>query len=82
MPTLATNGLIAEPVNPFTGNAINSDDKTAHVQYVFNSAKYDPSMNPGPDTFVPGDWYTVHDDIWNKDNWKLAAVDTVLTSED
>ena len=82
VPTLATNGLIAEPVNPFTGNAINSDDKTAHVQYVFNSAKYDPSMNPGPDTFVPGDWYTVHDDIWNKDNWKLAAVDTVLTSED
>ena len=30
VPVLATNGLIENPVNPCTGKAINSDEKTAH----------------------------------------------------
>ena len=81
VPTLATNGLIANPTNPFTKNLISSDEKTAHEQYVVETYDWDVKTNDG-ETFLPCDWYTVHDDIWNKDNWKLAAVDTVLTSED
>ncbi len=80
VPTLATQDLIQDPTNPFTGNSISSEDKTAHDQYLFRSFDWDISVNNG-NTFLPGDWYTVHDDIWDRDNWKLVAENTVLDTE-
>ena len=80
VPTLATRGLIDNPTNPFTGNPISSEDKTAHDQYLIWSKNWDISVNNG-NTFLPADWYTVHDDIWNRDNWKLVAENTVLDTE-
>ena len=80
VPTLATQGLIDNPTNPFTGNFINSEDKTAHDQYLIWSKDWDISVNNG-NTFLPADWYTVHDDIWNRDNWELVAEDAVLDTE-
>ena len=71
---------IQDPTNPFTGNPINSEDKTAHDQYLFRSFDWDIYVNNG-NTFLPGDWYTVHDDIWDRDNWKLVAENTVLDTE-
>lgn len=37
VPVLAMNGLIDNPVNPFTGKVINSDEKTAHKKYLIRS---------------------------------------------
>lgn len=84
VPTLATNGLIDNPVNPFTGNAINSDDKTAHDQYLLyalGSNDWSTDTNNGQ-SFLPADWYTVHDNIWDRNNWTLVSEDSVLMSED
>ena len=80
-PTLATQGVIQNPVNPFTGNVISSNEKTEHDQYVFFSYSWSVEENCGKQ-YVAGDWYTVHDSIWDKNNWQLVGKDTILTKED
>lgn len=79
-PTLATQGVISNPVNPFTGNVISSKAKFEHDQYVFFSYNWNVEENCGTQ-YVAGDWYTVHDSIWDKSNWQLVGRDTVLTQE-
>ena len=81
VPTLATSDLISNPANPFTGKAINSADKSAHDQYIIVSDDSDTGTNNG-NTFLPANWYKVHDSIWNRENWELVAKDAVLKSED
>lgn len=70
VPTLAFSELIEDPVNPFTGKPINSDAKNAPVQYVFGSHIYQTNKNNG-NTFIPGIWYSVHDDIFDVNNWEI-----------
>lgn len=77
VPTLATQGLIDAPVNPFTGNPINSDEKTAHDQLVIMSGVWNISDNDGT-TFLPARWASVHDDLWNMDNWHFYNEEVVL----
>jgi len=78
VPSLAIAGLIDEPINPFTGKMISNVEKTAHRQYIITSNVWDTGKNNGTQ-FLPSDWLTVHDDIWNRDNWELAAEETVLS---
>ena len=58
VPTLAMEGIIENPVNPYTGNPINSDEKQ-NDQYVFDDRI----------------WLTVHDNIYDMNNWKVVEVD-------
>lgn len=70
-PTIAFEGLVDNPVNPFTGNPINSDEKTAHPQLVTTSNVWQTENQSGTTFDVSnGNWYTVHDDIFNEDNWQ------------
>ncbi len=71
VPTIATNGVISDPVNPFTGNPINSDPKEED-QLIIISEEFEPSINNG-NQYLPGDWYTVHDDIFIEDNWQYEG---------
>lgn len=72
VPTLATAGVIDNPVNPFTGNVINSDEKTAHDQYILCSYDWDVTKNNG-NKFNPGKWYSVRDNMKDLSNWKLLT---------
>ena len=75
--TLATNGIVDNPVNPFTGKKLDSSDKLKNVQYIL--ASHNNTFNTdGVNTFVPGKWYSVHTDIWNLENWNVAKEDAVL----
>ena len=67
-PTLAMSGLIDNPVNPFTGIPINSDGKKVPELHVFGSHEWDTELNNG-NTFLPGVWFSVHDDVRVADNW-------------
>jgi arylsulfatase A-like enzyme len=78
VPTLAMDGVIENPVNPFTGNPVNSDQKIAHDQLVLLSQKFDLERNNG-NTFLPDRWASVKDDVWNVDNWTVYDKETVLT---
>ena len=77
VPTLAFQDLIEDPVNPFTGNAINSDEKTAHDQYLIASWDWDIAENNG-NTFKAAQWASIHDDLWNADNWSFLDDYVVL----
>ena len=71
-PSLAFEGLIEDPVNPFTGNPVNSSPKLNGEQYISTSHVWDLASNCGY-TFVPDGWISVHDNIFDADNWKLIS---------
>ena len=71
VPAIAFGGLIENPMNPFTGNPINSSDKSETV-HILNS-EWDTNINNG-NTFLPGPWVSVHDNVWDSSNW--AAIST------
>ncbi len=68
VPTLALSGLVENPVNPFTGKTVSSDAKAGN-QYVTISNDWDIAVNNGT-SFLPAQWYSVHDNIFDKNNWK------------
>ena len=70
-PTLALKDLIKDPVNPFTGNPVNSDAKT--------KGPIDVSMSDNGVHLATGNvleiddnpnWYQVSDNIFDPANWK------------
>ena len=71
-PTLATQGLIDNPVNPYTGNPIDSSPKQAPELHLLYCYEWDTLKNNG-NTFLPGHWFSVHDDIFNRDNWEYLG---------
>ena len=75
--TIATKDIIDNPINPFTGKAINNDAKFNSVQYVFGSHAH--SLNKhNKNTYIPGTWYAVHNDMRDKRNWKIIKEEAVL----
>ena len=68
---LASKDVIDNPVNPFTGNKITNDAKQGE-QKIFYSSEWSVDKNNG-NTFKPGWWYTVKDNIWKKENWKYLG---------
>lgn len=77
VPTLATSQVIDNPINPFTGNPINNLQKQEEYQYIIGSSEWDTGSNNGT-TFLPARWYTVHDNIWDPNNWQMVAENAIL----
>ncbi len=76
VPTMAVEGLIENPTNPFTGKEINNDAKYAGKQYVTMSLEWMIEVNNG-NTFIPSTWYSVEENIWDRENW--TYIDEVCT---
>ena len=57
VPSLAMEGIITDPVNPYTGKRITGDEKQ-NLQYVSFSHDYEPEKNHGT-TFTESPWYIV-----------------------
>ncbi|MBR0100696.1 MAG: YidC/Oxa1 family membrane protein insertase [Treponema sp.] len=72
VPTLAVKDVIENPRNPFTGKTIDNKEKNAHPQLVTSSLHWEITKYNGTafDT-SDGHWYSVHDDIFKEENWKL-----------
>lgn len=73
VPALALSGLVQNPVNPFTGNPVSSAAKEAGPQKICISGRWSPHEH-GSHTFTitPDEWYMVHNDIFDKNNWSGA----------
>lgn len=76
VPTEAFKDVIENPVNPFTGNPVDSTAKQGIQEVVFaghgnHTAYYHKKRN----TFDTSKsfWYTVHDNIFDPDNWELVG---------
>ena len=71
VPTLAAKDIIENPINPFTHKAINSIEKTSHEQHIIHS-EYHNIGNNGETQFHKAPWYSVHDNIFDLNNWKVV----------
>ena len=74
VPTLATQGLIENAVNPFTGKPINNDAKADRPLYVFASHQWDTSKNNG-NTYLPDRWVALDGDMKDPENWVYIPED-------
>ena len=72
MPYIATKELVKNPTNPFTGKAISDEGKKGGSITVFNSDHWKVHINNGT-VYMPGDWYSLKDSIWKKENWKYLG---------
>ena len=72
VPVLATNDVIEDPVNPFTGHPINDLPKTEKPQLIALPENWKLQENQG-NTFCPGAWYSVHDNIFDRNNWEYLG---------
>lgn len=77
VPALAMENLIKDPVNPFTGKAINSDEKNAHDQFIVMSLKWG-TLDSNDNTYPPTGWAGVKDNIWDRNNWTFYDEPIVL----
>ncbi len=69
-PYIALNGLVDNPVNPYTGNPISSDKTEDQLIYISDNLNI---YTNGGNTFEDpeGYWLTVRDNIWDDENWGL-----------
>ena len=71
-PALATNGLVKNAVNPFSGNPLNAPEIKKAPQKVIFSGAWDVLKN-GTNTFDRSQWYSVKGNVWERSNWKYEG---------
>lgn len=72
VPVMAMDGIINNPINPYTGNSIDSSYKSEPKQFVLDSDNWDIGSNNG-EVFLPGRWFAVQDDPSKKQNWEYLG---------
>ncbi|MCH5260156.1 MAG: YidC/Oxa1 family membrane protein insertase [Lachnospiraceae bacterium] len=77
VPTLAMENLIRNPINPFTGKTINSDEKKAHEQFIIMALRWG-TLDTNDITFQPTGWASVQDNIWDRNNWSFYDEPIIL----
>lgn len=71
VPALALQGVVANPVNPYTQNPITMEEKK-NGEVVTTSNMWNVSFIKKDQPYLPipkNDWLSVHDDIFNPKNW-------------
>ena len=69
VPVYAFDGIVENPVNPFTGNPITNEAKEG-PQKILGSHNPDVILNSG-NTFIDGLWLSVEGDMRDKNNWTI-----------
>ncbi|MGN0728803.1 YidC/Oxa1 family membrane protein insertase [Treponema sp.] len=75
-PALLTEGIIENPVNPFTGKAVNSKMKE-NGALVSTSNLFMPHHSSSKNIFTvdPNDWYLVSGNIFESQNWQQTKME-------
>ena len=68
VPSIATDGIIENAKNPFTGNELKSNQKNEAPVKVMATDNFKIEGNHG-NRFVPAHWFSVHDNIFDGANW-------------
>lgn len=69
VPSLSMEGLVEDPVNPFTGNPIDTFGKEG-TQYVIVSEAWDTTINNGTQ-FIESEWASVSGNARDLENWEF-----------
>ena len=72
VPLMAFEGLIENPVNPATGKAVEDTAKQDPEHELQFAVLWDIAKNHD-NVFKPGQWVSVHDDIYNMANWRYLG---------
>ena len=70
-PSLAVSGIIDDPKNPFTGNALDSYEKESPLK-VFYTEDITIDDNHG-NVFLPGKWFELEGDPYSVSSWKYIG---------
>lgn len=77
-PMLASEGIIENACNPYTGRELKENKKDDDMQYIFGSDDYDINTNNG-NTLKEGVWYSLKGkDAWETSNWGVIKENGVL----
>ncbi len=81
VPTIAMKDVIEDPINPYTGNPINSDRKyQSPIIIAGRTIDFDTDTTTVYDSDqVP--WYSVHDDIFDSTNWECIKPEKVTSDQ-
>lgn len=71
VPNLATKNLIKDARNPYTGQLLDQDYKKEPQKIMFTNY-WNVNINNGT-KFLPAEWFTVHTDINDMNNWKYLG---------
>ena len=77
VPYLTTQGIIDNPVNPFTGNPLTMDGKYDYPMLIYDSEDWnvegdDTIATASAYTFAEGDWYAFTGTrIFNRESWEF-----------
>ncbi len=71
---MAVEGVIDNPVNPFTGNLLDGHEKNEDIHRVFISGRWDIKDNNGY-RFIPDDWYEVTGSPYEVENWQYLGTE-------
>lgn len=74
VPTMAVQGVIADPINPFTGNRITSEGRKKLVTITSTKNWIPSQQNKDTLSVASSDWYTVHDSIFDENNWAQVKI--------
>ena len=77
VPALSLEGLVENPVNPYTGNPIVDSSKIDGEHHVIVSDEWNTDVNNG-NQFFPSQWATVSGDINDQNNWVFYSDITTL----
>ncbi|MCR5589910.1 MAG: YidC/Oxa1 family membrane protein insertase [Lachnospiraceae bacterium] len=72
VPSIAMSGIIEDPVNPFTGNPVNTDRKYEGPIVIAGDKK---DVEKETETVFDSEeipWYSVHDSIFDAANWEVV----------
>ena len=67
-PSMLLQGLVENPVNPFTGNPVTNEAKEKEEMVVTTSYNWKPEKNNSP-TLPPVPWYSVKDRVLDASCW-------------
>ncbi len=79
VPALACNEIIEDAVNPYSGYSI-VQPQAKQTVFVLGSNESKIQTNNG-NAFLPGIWFSVHDDVREIENWTVRADNAVLPME-
>lgn len=70
-PYLATEGIVENASNPFTGLPFKIDDKNSYVKILVANAQSTRTRKRSAFSSREDEWYCVHDGIFKNENWSL-----------
>jgi hypothetical protein len=72
VPAIALEGIVDNPVNPFTGNAITRGDESLLPLEVARTSEHNITKNNG-NTFTRSNWFVLNGPVRDLDSWEYIG---------